>query len=108
MNITEIEAIDDLINNLSFNGAFSLIEENFGYNLQLLSRSYEKNMKGFNKSIDLVFFQFISILKKNEQQNHEEYINYFNYRLNKKLVSINIYAGQDYNFYLFLKNKHSL
>lgn len=105
MNITEVKAIDDLIKTISFTNSFSVDEEKSGYELTFMPNFNDK-VTEFNNSVDSAFFKFISILKKIEPQNQEEYINYFDYKFAKKLVELRLFSGKENGFYSFLKNKH--
>lgn len=105
MNITEIKAVDDLIGELSFSGSFSLDEAKYGYNITPMS-DFADDITKFNNLMDAAFFKFFSILQKIESQYHEQYINYFDYKLKERLIALKIYSGGNNSFYLFLKNKH--
>lgn len=105
MKIKEIKAIDDLIKTISFSGGFSLKEKESGYDIKLLSNAEDYKTK-FNNSVDAAFFKFCSVLKNIEPENQEEYINYFDYKFEQKLIELHLFSGKYEGFYLFLKNRN--
>lgn len=87
-NILEnIKAIDTLIKEASFTSTEPFrLDKNDG----IIHNCLDKELSEINEKLEYLCFSFNRLLKKIETEDHEFYIDYFNYRLGTHFCNKNI------------------